>query len=88
MNPYFYSIIGWIGMILIILTYFLLSNKRLVPKSINYNLLNAIGGIGVLVSSIYAKLWLAIVFSIFWIVIAVYSIYKIEKNRPGYKELT
>ncbi|MEK6827650.1 MAG: hypothetical protein AABX99_04160 [Nanoarchaeota archaeon] len=82
-----YQILGWIGMFLMILDYLLLSTKKVKFNSIPYNLLNLFGGIGVLISSFYAKLWPVVVLNIFWSGVAIFSIYKILTTKPTYKEL-
>jgi hypothetical protein len=78
---------GWAGMFLMILDYFLLSTKKLKFDSITYNLINLLGGVGVLISSFYAKLWPVVVLNIFWSGVSVFSIYKITTIKPKYKEL-
>lgn len=84
----FFSLAGWIGMFLMILDYFLLAVKKLKFNSIAYTLLNLFGGIGVLISSFYAKLWPVVVLNLFWIGVAVFSLYKIGTIKPTpYKEL-
>jgi hypothetical protein len=83
-----FSLAGWIGMFLMILDYFLLSVKKLKFNSISYNLLNLLGGIGVLISSFYAKLWAVVALNIFWIGVAIFSVYRIATIKPApYKEL-
>jgi hypothetical protein len=82
-----YLISGWLGMFLIILDYFLLSLKKLKFNSIPYNLLNLFGGVGMLINAFYTKLWPVVVLNIFWIGIAVFSIYKIITIKPTYKDL-
>jgi len=87
MNFDIYTIIGWVGATLIILAYFLLSTKKLKSDSIIYSLLNLFGGVGILISAFYAGLWPVVVLNIFWIGIAIFSIYKKIKTKPTYKEL-
>jgi hypothetical protein len=82
-----YLLSGWLGMFLIILDYFLLSLKKLKFNSVPYNLLNLFGGIGMLINAFYTKLWPVVVLNIFWIGIAVFSIYKIITIKPTYKDL-
>ncbi len=84
-----YSFLGWMGMILMILDYLLLAIKRLKFNSLIYNLLNLFGGVGILISAFYAKLWPVVILNIFWIGVAVFAIYKKAKTKPvPYKELT
>jgi len=82
-----YSIIGWIGMAIMILDYFLLSIKKLKSNSIQYNLLNIVGGLGLMVSSFYTKLWPVVALNVFWVAIAAFAIYKKTTIKIPYKEL-
>ena len=76
-----FVIVGWIGMLLIILAYYLLSKKRLKSNDIRYHLLNGFGGVGLLISSAYVKLWPVAVLNIFWTLVAIYSIIKITEKK-------
>lgn len=82
-----YSTSGWAGMILVIIAYFLLVTKKLKPTSIIYNLLNLLGGAGLIASTFATKSWPAMTLNIIWTGIAVFSIYTIITTKPEYKEL-
>lgn len=76
-----FIIIGWIGIFLMILDYFLLSKRMVSPNKIKYHLINGVAGVGVLASSLYVKLWPVVILNIFWITVAFYSIIKINLNK-------
>lgn len=80
-------IAGWIGMTLIILAYFLLSQKKLKSNSVTYNLLNLFGAAGILANTFVLKSWPSVVLNVIWITIAIYSILNKIKTKPVYKEL-
>ncbi len=83
-----YSFLGWIGMILIILAYLLLSSKKLKPNSIVYNSLNLLGGVGIVISAVATKSWPSAILNVIWGIIAIFAIYKKAKTKPApYKEL-
>ena len=82
-----YSIMGWGGMVLIILAYFLLSIKKLKSISIIYNLLNFGGAGGILVSTFVARSWPSVALNGIMMGIAIYSIAKKINTKPVYKEL-
>ncbi len=46
-----YEIIGWTGTVLILIAYFLVSTKRLSASSKNYQMLNLVGALGIVVNS-------------------------------------
>jgi predicted ferric reductase len=83
-----FSALGWLGMALVILAYYLLSVKRLKFNSIGYNLLNAFGGAGLVVSTFMTKSWPSMALNVVWIIIAIYSIYRKSKIKIPYKDLT
>lgn len=82
-----FSIAGWVGGFLIILAYFLLSTKKVKSHSVIYNLLNALGGFGLIASTFITKSWPSLTINIIWVGIAVYSIITIKKIKPVYKQL-
>ena len=81
------KVAGWIGLFLIVLAYFLLSKKKMKSGSFWYHLMNLIGGLGVLVSSVFFRSWELLVFSLILSIIAVYIIVKIVTKPAVYKEL-
>jgi len=77
------QIIGWIGTFLIVLAYFLVSNKKVAPESKWYQFLNLFGAIFVGVNVFYQQAWPAFTLQIVWGIIAIISLLKIknEQNR-------
>lgn len=82
-----FSLFGWSGMLLVLLAYFFLSVKKLKFNSIIYNLLNAFGGAGLVVSTFVTKSWPSVALNLIWIAIAAFSIYKKASVKIPYKEL-
>jgi len=82
-----YSILGWIGMVLLILAYFLLSTKRVKSNYVLYHLLNLFGATGIVISALVTQSWPAMTLNIVWFVIAIFSIYEILSTKHPYKEL-
>jgi hypothetical protein len=74
-------------MVLLILAYFLLSIKKLKSNFVLYHLLNLLGATGIVISTLETKSWPAMTLNIIWVVIAIFSIYKILSIKPSYKEL-
>jgi hypothetical protein len=77
----FSHISGWVGMVLIIIAYFLVSTKKIKPTSKKYQLLNLLGAIGVGINAYYENATPAFVLQIVWGFIAIVSIYKSFKKR-------
>ncbi len=71
--------IGWIGTVLIVAAYFLVSTNRISATSKNYQLLNFFGAIAVGVNVFYQSAWPAFTLQVVWAIIAVFSLLKIKK---------
>jgi hypothetical protein len=82
-----FSILGWIGGILVILAYFLLATKKLKSHSITYNVLNLVGALAFIISAFAVKFWPSVAINVIWVGIAVYLIITIKKIKPVYKTL-
>lgn len=72
---------GWTGMVLLVLAYALLSAKKLSSHSLGYNLLNLLGGIGLLVNTISGKSWPAAALNALWAIIALITLFKLERRN-------
>jgi len=87
MNINLYMVIGWIGMFILLLDYFLLSTKKLSSDSKVYHLLNLIGAIGIAISTLKTISWTSMTLSIIWAIIAIFSIYRIANTKYVYKRI-
>lgn len=66
--------VGWIGTILIVLAYFLVSNQFVISKSKAYQLMNLLGAVGVGVNVFHQEAWPALALQITWAIIAIASL--------------
>ena len=82
-----YSVLGWIGLIFIILSYILFSTKRLKKDYVLYHLLNFLGAAGLIISTFITESWPALTLSLIFAVISIVYIVKILGTKPNYKEL-
>jgi len=82
-----YQIMGWAGVVLLIIAYFLLSMKKIKSNSLIYHGLNLFGAVGIAVSAFATSSWPSVVLNIIWFGIAAFSLYKIFTTKPTYKEL-
>ncbi len=76
-----FTVIGNIGVFLIILAYFLLQAEKVKADSISYLLLNLFGSAGILVSLYKEWNFSAFLIEVFWIIISLYGIFKSLKHR-------
>ncbi len=84
----YFALAGWAGMIFLISAYAMISFKKIKSTSKLFHCLNLLGGIGILVNAVYTLLFPVIVLNLFWVGISVYSLVKILKVKPVYKELS
>jgi len=82
-----YSLLGWGGLIFIILAYIFLSTKRLRTNYVLYHLLNLLGASGIAISTFATQSWAALTLSLIFWVISLFYIIKITSIKPDYKEL-
>lgn len=71
--------IGWIGTVLIVSAYYLVSTNRISGTSRNYQLLNFFGAIAVGVNVFKQAAWPALTLEVIWAIIAIYSLVKTKK---------
>jgi len=68
------EIIGWLGMTLILIAYWLISSKRLEAKSIFYQMLNFLGAVGIVINAFYHKAFPSLALNTVWALIALWAI--------------
>lgn len=77
----FFDILGWIGMILVLLAYTLLSTNK-IENSKLYQALNLIAAILMAIGLFPTKAWFSFTLQIIWALIALIAIIKIiRKNK-------
>ncbi len=74
----FIHISGWIGTVLIVWAYYLVSNQKLDPSGRKYQVMNLIGSIAVGINVFYLKVWAAVALEIVWSVIAIATLVKMR----------
>ncbi len=72
----FSQIVGWVGTLLVVLAYFLVSNNKISAESKKYQLMNLFGAIGIGFNVFYQQAWPAFTLQIIWAIIAIFSIIK------------
>ena len=82
-----FSLIGWVGMIFIVLAYIFFSQKKLKIDYVLYHLLNFIGAVGLAVSTFITESWPALTLALIFAVISIVYIVKILSTKPKYRDL-
>ncbi|MGH8146201.1 MAG: CBU_0592 family membrane protein [Rhodanobacteraceae bacterium] len=74
------TIVGLVGMVVVLLAYFLLQARKLHGNGVVYLLMNALGSAAIIVSLIYEFNLASMVLEIAWLAI---SIYGLVRGRRG-----
>ena len=81
MSLHWYDWAGLLGVLLILLAYFLLQAGRLRGDALVFQLTNALGALGILVSLVYAFNLSAFVMESAWFAVSIYGIVRGRKRR-------
>lgn len=78
------NVCGWIGAIMVLSAYFLVSTRRVSGDSVFFQLLNLIGSALIIVNSFHFGAFPSVVVNGVWILIAVYALVRMGggKRRP------
>jgi hypothetical protein len=79
----FVDIIGWLGVVELLVAYLLVSIKRMEGDSIGYQVLNLIGAASLIVNSYYYRALPSVGINIVWIGIAIFAIVKKAGKSEG-----
>ena len=79
---HFIEIIGWIGALLIIGSYFLNINGKLKSSSTPYIISNLNGGIFFTINTLIPKAYPSMIVNIIWVIIALAALYNKNKILP------
>ena len=75
-----FDICGWIGMILVLVAYMLLSTNK-INNGLMYQVMNLLAGIFMAIGLFPKNAWFSFTLQIIWSIVAVVSIIKIKKKR-------
>ena len=75
----FYDIIGWVGMVMVLLAYGLLSSNK-IKNGIPYQLLNLFAGILMAIGLYPKNAWFSFVLQIVWAGIALIAIIRLART--------
>ncbi|MEW6996883.1 hypothetical protein AADZ86_04155 [Colwelliaceae bacterium BS250] len=77
----FADVIGMMGTTLVVFAFFLIQTDKIDPKSLNYNLLNLVGAILLLISLCINFNLASFVIEIFWIIASVVGLVNYYKRQ-------
>ena len=84
MNLQWYDFVGFAGVFLVLVAYFLLQTSRMRGDRVPYSLINAVGAGGILVSVWYAPNlnWPVLFIEAAWVLISLYGIWHSLRRGP------
>jgi hypothetical protein len=74
------DVIGWVGAAAVLVAYFLVSTQRLAGNSVVYQTLNMIGGVCLILNTVYYGAYPSSGVNVVWVGIALYSLSR--RGRP------
>jgi predicted membrane protein len=83
MNFHLFDLAGFIGVLLIVITYLLLQLGKLSSSSPRYSLLNAVGALLIIVSLIFAFNLSAFIVEVFWFLISLLGLWRSLISRKN-----
>ena len=75
------TITGWIGMVLILVAYYLVSSKKVAGDSRLYQALNFFGALGIIWNTLVQQAWPAMTLNVVWALIAIKTLLLVKKNK-------
>lgn len=80
-----YDWLGMLGVVLLLLAYFLLQIGKILPSDLSYSLLNLLGS-GMIAYSLIEEWNLsAFLIEVFWFLISLYGVFRFYKKRKNNK---
>lgn len=77
------DIVGWVGAVLVLGAYGLVSTKRLDGDSVVYQLMNVAGAVGMLINTYVRGALPSAAVNLIWIGIGFYVLFKVLTRRPA-----
>ena len=79
-----FDVLGWIGMILVLIAYGLLSTNRINNGKV-YQILNLVAALCMAIGVFPKNAWFSFALQVVWAIIAIVSIFKIIKEEKNKK---
>ena len=82
MTFYWHDWAGYIGVLLVLLAFYLLQAHRLHGNGLVYQLMNVLGALGVMLSLLFGSFnWPAFIMQLAWLLIGIYGIVRGAQRR-------
>ncbi len=74
------NLIGWLGSVAVILAYIFVSTNRMAGDSLAYQLLNLIGGVFLIVNTVYLSAYPSAFVNLIWVGVALFALARIVRK--------
>ncbi len=74
------NLLGWLGSVAVILAYVFVSTNRMAGDSLAYQLLNLIGGIFLIVNTVYLSAYPSAFVNLIWVGVALFALARIVRK--------
>ena len=81
MNSFTVDVVGIVGVVIVVITYFLLQSEKIDSNGFLYSFLNAVGSLLVVYSLLYNWNLASFILEFFWILISLYGLRKWYRNK-------
>ncbi len=79
-----FDIFGWVGMVLVLIAYFLLSLEK-IPNGILYQVLNFLAALFMAIGLFPKNAWFSFTLQVIWGIVAIIALIKILKKHKSNK---
>lgn len=77
------NVVGWVGTIALLLSFWLLTVKRIKSDGYQYQALNAVGAFFLAFATAQAQAWSAVALNVIWCIVACTGLARSRKERPA-----
>ena len=79
------DILGYIGMVMLLIAFGLISMDKVTSKNVSYQWMNLIGGVFLMINTYYYGAFPSAVLNLVWLIIAFVYLYKIYQQNKASK---
>lgn len=76
------DIIGWVGGVLVLVAFALISTGRVDKNNTLYHWINILGALCLIVNTGYLKAYPSMAVNVVWVAVAVFALFRIKKTSP------
>ena len=75
------DVLGWIGGVLLVIAYAMVSQKKIDSQSVKYQMLNIVGGFLLIINTVFYGAFPSAAVNVIWVVVGVYTVMVVMRKR-------